>query len=105
MVFYDSKGTFIGVRRPDSGKPIEVRRCMGTPFQSRHDLVFHESLAPSLARSSQTTAVRLLQVFLMILDFCFHKMSCLTAALSDENPRRLKTNAESSGRCIAGLRP
>lgn len=25
VVFYDSKGTFIGVRRPDSGKPIEVR--------------------------------------------------------------------------------
>lgn len=24
VVFYDSKGTFMGVRRPDSGKPIEV---------------------------------------------------------------------------------
>ena len=24
IVFYDSKGTFVGVRRPDSGKPIEV---------------------------------------------------------------------------------
>ena len=26
VAFYDGEGTFVGVRRPDSGKPIEVIR-------------------------------------------------------------------------------
>ena len=31
VVFYDSKGTFVGVRRPDSGKPIEVNAKQALP--------------------------------------------------------------------------
>lgn len=27
VAFYDGTGAFVGVRRPDSGKPIEVRAC------------------------------------------------------------------------------